>query len=65
MVFQDQLLKMKKGYGRNMKNEKRVEWEKEQKEFEEYLKERENSAATIEKYMRDIRTFKSYMNEKT
>ena len=49
MVFQDQLLKMKKGYGRNMKNEKRVEWEKEQKEFEEYLKERENSAATIEK----------------
>ena len=40
MVFQDQLLKMKKGYGRNMKNEKRVEWEKEQKEFEEYLKER-------------------------
>lgn len=64
MVFQDQLLKMKKGYGRNMKNEKRVEWEKEQKEFEEYLKERENSAATIEKYMRDIRTFKSYMNEK-
>lgn len=29
-------------------------------QFEEYLRERENAAATIEKYMRDIRTFRQF-----
>ena len=31
------------------------------KAFEEYLVERENSSATIEKYLRDVRTFLRYM----
>lgn len=41
----------------------RINWEKKLEEFEGYLRERENSAATIEKYLRDIKTFRRYAEE--
>ena len=34
--------------------------EKDVEEFREYLMERENSRATIEKYLRDVRKFMEY-----
>ena len=44
-----------------MRETKIVNWEKDTAEFEAYLRERENAKATIEKYMKDIRTFEKYM----
>lgn len=48
-----------------MKEEQVIKWEKDMKKFEIYLRERENSAATIEKYLRDVRTFQQYMEKNT
>ena len=38
--------------------------EKDLKEFRAYLQERESAPATIEKYMRDVRTFRDYAGTK-
>lgn len=48
-----------------MKNEKIINWISDMRRFEEYLRERENSEATIKKYLCDIRTFRKYMNGKS
>ena len=47
-----------------MSEEKKVNWNRDIEAFGEYLRERENSPATIEKYLRDIRTFRQYMQGK-
>lgn len=47
-----------------MKMKTKVNWEKDIRLFGEYLRERENSAATIEKYLRDVRTFREYLEDR-
>ena len=47
-----------------MKMKKKVNWENDIRLFGEYLRERENSAATIEKYLRDVRTFREYLEDR-
>ncbi len=47
-----------------MKQEQNISWENDVRKFEIYLRERENAAATVEKYLRDIRTFRRYMKER-
>ena len=45
-----------------MKKEKKIKWERDIEGFAAHLRERENADATVEKYVRDIRTFQRYMN---
>lgn len=46
-----------------MLQEKKIAWEEDLMKFEVYLREKESSAATMEKYLRDVRTFHKYMKE--
>lgn len=43
-----------------MNTEKRIHWKRDIEGFEKYLRDRENAEATIEKYLRDVRTFRKY-----
>ena len=47
-----------------MEEKKRIQWEKDMGQFLEYLTDQERSPATVEKYLRDIRTFRRYLQGK-
>lgn len=51
------------GWYKFMKEERRICWKEDLERFEECLRERENAAATVEKYIRDIGTFHRYLGD--
>ena len=48
-----------------MGNERKLDWKEAAENFREYLTARENAAATVEKYLRDIRTLREYAESRT